>query len=74
MAVSTYEDVRELGAGEIVFLTADGYEVLSPPNQEMKICSFLWVYYGYPTSCYEGVTVVIAKLPKWDCIKRGCGS
>ena len=52
-----YEDVRELGAGEIVFLTADGYEVLSPPNKEMKICSFLWVYYGYPTSCYEGVNV-----------------
>ena len=52
-----YEDVRELGSGEIVFLTADGYEVLSPPNKEMKICSFLWVYYGYPTSCYEGVNV-----------------
>ena len=52
-----YEDVRELGAGEIIFLTADGYEVLSPPNKEMKICSFLWVYYGYPTSCYEGVNV-----------------
>lgn len=52
-----YEDEKELGAGEIVFLTADGYEVLSPPNKEMKICSFLWVYYGYPTSSYEGVNV-----------------
>lgn len=52
-----YEDEKELGAGEIVFLTSDGYEVLSPPNKEMKICSFLWVYYGYPTSSYEGVNV-----------------
>lgn len=52
-----YETVRELGAGEIVFLTADGYEVLSKANEEMKVCSFLWVYYGYPTSSYEGVNV-----------------
>lgn len=52
-----YETVRELGAGEIVFLTADGYEVLSKANEKMKVCSFLWVYYGYPTSSYEGVNV-----------------
>lgn len=52
-----YETVRELGAGEIVFLTADGYEVLLKANEEMKVCSFLWVYYGYPTSSYEGVNV-----------------
>lgn len=52
-----YEDYKELGPGEIVFMTPEGVETLSAPGQEMKICSFLWVYYGYPTSCYEGVNV-----------------
>jgi amidophosphoribosyltransferase len=47
----------ELGPGEIVKLTADGVKQLSPPGEEMRICSFLWSYYGYPTSCYEGVNV-----------------
>jgi amidophosphoribosyltransferase len=52
-----YEDYRELGPGEIVLMTPDGVETQNPPGEEMKICSFLWVYYGYPTSCYEGVNV-----------------
>ena len=52
-----YSDYRELGPGEIVFITPGSVETLSPPRQEMKICSFLWVYYGYPTSTYEGVNV-----------------
>ncbi|MCQ4022480.1 MULTISPECIES: amidophosphoribosyltransferase [unclassified Ruminococcus] len=52
-----YEDCKELGPGEIVFMTPDGVETVSPAGNEMKICSFLWVYYGYPTSCYEGVNV-----------------
>lgn len=52
-----YSDYKELGPGEIVLMTAEGLEVLSPPREEMKICAFLWVYYGYPTSCYEGVNV-----------------
>lgn len=52
-----YTDAYELGPGEIVRMTADGFEVLSPARKEMKICSFLWVYYGYPTSSYEGVNV-----------------
>lgn len=52
-----YSDYRELGPGEIVFLTPEGAECLSPPEDQMKICSFLWVYYGYPTSSYEGVNV-----------------
>lgn len=52
-----YTDCRELGPGEIVFITPESVETLSPPRQEMKICSFLWVYYGYPTSTYEGVNV-----------------
>lgn len=52
-----YKDYKELGPGEIAFVTADGVETLKEPGKEMKICSFLWVYYGYPTSAYEGVNV-----------------
>lgn len=52
-----YEDCKELGSAEIVFMTPEGVETVSPAGKEMKICSFLWVYYGYPTSCYEGVNV-----------------
>ncbi len=52
-----YDDEKELGPGEIVELTTDGLKVLSKPGKEMKICSFLWSYYGYSTSNYEGVNV-----------------
>lgn len=52
-----YEHYKELGPGEIVYFTADHCETLVEPGDEMKICSFLWVYYGYPTSTYEGVNV-----------------
>ena len=52
-----YEDHKELGPGEIVELTADSLTVLAEPGKEMKICAFLWSYYGFPTSCYEGVNV-----------------
>ena len=52
-----YTKCKELGPGEIVLITPDSMEVLSEAREEMKICSFLWVYYGYPTSSYEGVNV-----------------
>ena len=52
-----YEDCYELGPGEIVRVTADGFETLAPAGDQMKICAFLWVYYGYPNSNYEGVNV-----------------
>ena len=52
-----YEDYKELGPGEIVRVTAEGVETLKKPGDKMRICSFLWVYYGYPTSTYEGVNV-----------------
>ena len=52
-----YTDYKELGPGEIVFVTPEQVETLREPGKEMKICSFLWVYYGYPTSSYEGVNV-----------------
>ena len=52
-----YEVERYVGPGEIVRLRADGIEQMRAPNKEMQICSFLWVYYGFPTSCYEGRNV-----------------
>lgn len=52
-----YQDEKELGPGEIVEITLDGITQLAAPNKEMKICSFLWTYFGYPTSTYEGVNV-----------------
>ena len=52
-----YTDYKELGPAEIVYINADNVEVLQEPREEMKICSFLWVYYGYPTSSYEGINV-----------------
>ncbi len=48
---------KELGPGEVVEITADGMEILAPAGKQMRICSFLWSYYGYPTSSYEGVNV-----------------
>ena len=52
-----YADYRELGPSEVAFITPDGVTTLREPRDEMRICSFLWVYYGYPTSSYEGVNV-----------------
>jgi len=52
-----YEVERYLGPGEIVRLTAAGVEQLAPPGPRLQICAFLWVYYGYPASNYEGVNV-----------------
>ena len=52
-----YVDAYELGSGEIVRITSEGYETLAPARDEMRICAFLWVYYGYPNSNYEGVNV-----------------
>ena len=56
-----YEIERELGPGEIVHITPDGVTQLAPPGEKMRICSFLWSYYGYPTSSYEGTNVEIMR-------------
>ena len=56
-----YEEEKELGPGEIVHLTADKLTQLAPPQEEMHICAFLWTYYGYPNSCYEGVNVEVMR-------------
>ena len=52
-----YEPVKELGPGEIVELTPDSMTQLNPPGEKMQMCAFLWSYYGYPTSTYEGINV-----------------
>ena len=56
-----YEDYRELGPGEIVVVTPDEVRTLVQPGKEMKICTFLWVYYGYPSSSYEGTSVELMR-------------
>lgn len=52
-----FEIEQYIGPGEILFITADGYEQRRKPNEKMQVCSFLWVYYGYPSSYYEGINV-----------------
>jgi amidophosphoribosyltransferase len=61
-----YEVQRYLGPGEIVRVTADDAETVQPPGEEMQICSFLWVYYGYPASSYEGISV--------EAVRYRCGA
>jgi amidophosphoribosyltransferase len=56
-----YAIQKELGPGEIVLVTEEGVEQKRPPGNRMQICSFLWVYYGYPASSYEGVNVEVAR-------------
>ncbi|MDD5983219.1 MAG: amidophosphoribosyltransferase [Solobacterium sp.] len=60
-----YTHYKDLGPGEIVFVDENQCTTLKEAGEEMKICSFLWVYYGYPTSTYEGVNV--------ECMRNECG-
>lgn len=61
-----YVQERELGPGEIVVVTPEGVKTLADPGKDMKICTFLWVYYGYPSSSYEGISV--------EQMRYNCGS
>lgn len=61
-----YEVERYLGPGEIVLITEDGIEQKSPPGTRMQVCSFLWVYYGYPASSYEGLNA--------EAVRNRCGA
>ena len=56
-----YVDEKELGPGEIVELSMNSIMQLSPPGEKMRMCAFLWSYYGYPTSTYEGVNVEVMR-------------
>lgn len=61
-----YEDEKELGPGEIVIMTSESVKTLVAPGDKMRICTFLWVYYGYPSSKYEGISV--------EQMRYNCGS
>lgn len=65
-----YENAYELGPGEIVRITAEGYETLVPAGDKMKICAFLWTYYGYPNSNYEGVNVEVMRYRNGEIMAR----
>ena len=65
-----YQDYYELGPGEIVKVTADGVEQLAPAGEEMKICAFLWTYYGYPNSNYEGKNVEVMRCRNGEIMAR----
>ena len=56
-----YHDAYELGPAEVVKITESGWETLLPPEKEMRVCAFLWTYYGYPNSNYEGITVEVMR-------------
>lgn len=61
-----FEISANLGPGEIVLITSEGMERKKPPESKMQICGFLWVYYGYPASCYEGINV--------ERVRNACGA
>ena len=65
-----YEDAYELGPHEIVRLTPDSIEPLAPAGKDMKICAFLWTYYGYPNSNYEGVNVEVMRYRNGEIMAR----
>ncbi len=65
-----YQDYYELGPGEIVKITADGVEQLAAPGDKMKICAFLWTYYGYPNSNYEGKNVEVMRYRNGEIMAR----
>lgn len=65
-----YQTVYELGPREIVKITADGVTQLAPPADKMRICAFLWTYYGYPNSNYEGVNVEVMRYRNGEIMAR----
>ena len=65
-----YKNIYELGPGEIVEITADGVKQLSAPGDKMKICAFLWTYYGYPNSNYEGKNVEVMRVRNGEIMAR----
>jgi amidophosphoribosyltransferase len=65
-----YDKIYELGPGEIVAMTSNGYETVSPAGEDMKICGFLWTYYGYPNSNYEGMNVEVMRYRNGEIMAR----
>ncbi len=65
-----YQDAYELGPQEIVKIIPEGWETLSPAGKDMRICAFLWTYYGYPNSCYEGMNVEVMRYRNGEIMAR----
>lgn len=65
-----YEDYKQLGPGEIDVVTDSEVTVLSEPNDKRKVCTFLWIYYGYPSSAYEGINVEHMRYRCGACLAR----
>lgn len=65
-----YNDYKELGPGEVVVVNSEGVQTLCQPGSDMKICTFLWVYYGYPSSSYEGISVENMRYHCGRCMAR----
>ncbi|MDE6840429.1 MAG: amidophosphoribosyltransferase, partial [Oscillospiraceae bacterium] len=65
-----YDNAYELGPGEIVRITAGGWETLAPAGDQMRICAFLWTYYGYPNSNYEGQNVEVMRCRNGEIMAR----
>ena len=65
-----YRNEYELGPAEVLRIMAEGYETLLPPGKDMKICAFLWTYYGYPNSNYEGVNVEVMRCRNGEIMAR----
>ncbi len=65
-----YEDQRDLGPGEIVEMTPDGVRTVVEPGEKMRICAFLWSYYGYPTTTYEGINVELMRYKNGRILAR----
>ena len=65
-----YDNAYELGPGEIVRVTPEGWETLSPAGDKMRICAFLWTYYGYPNSSYEGMNVEVMRCRNGEIMAR----
>ncbi len=65
-----FEFIEELGPGEIVRITPEGYDRMKEPGNQMRMCIFLWVYYGFPASCYEGINVEDARNRCGECLAK----
>jgi len=65
-----YTPCHNLGPGEIIKITVDGYEQLAAPGDKMKVCAFMWTYYGYPNSNYEGINVEVMRCRNGEIMAR----
>ena len=65
-----YAFEKELGPGEIVRVTEDGWEQLAPPEKKKRVCAFLWTYYGYPNAVYEGIGVELMRMRNGEILAR----